>query len=196
MVTNDPLSTPRHWRRRWARRDAPAALRRRYSKLNSIANRLIFIRIFRSSGFPVLYTKPYYNASRKKVALGGFHYSEISWNSIAISMIFVNLAKKWTFFLAHVPCCHFTVNHSFLMILGSQKTLDQALSNEPKYIQNGSLSSELWLTEGHKVQVSKMCRMTSGIRCPVCIEISIVMHTNGLCEIQCKNYWVFESVGL
>ena len=58
------------------------------------------------------------------------------------------------------------------MILGSQKTLDQALSNEPKYIRNGSLSSELWLAEGRKVQVSNM---TSGSRCPVCIEIPIVM---------------------
>ena len=58
------------------------------------------------------------------------------------------------------------------MILGSQKTLDQALSNKPKYMRNGSRSSELWLPEGHKVQVSKM---TSGSRCPVCIEIPIVM---------------------
>ena len=61
------------------------------------------------------------------------------------------------------------------MILDSQKTLDQALSNKPKYIRNGSRSSELWLPEGHKVQVSKMSRMTSGSRCPVCIEIPIVM---------------------
>ena len=59
------------------------------------------------------------------------------------------------------------------MILDSQKTLDKALSNKPKYIRNGSRSSELWLPEGHKVQVSKMSRMTSGSRCPVCIEIPI-----------------------
>ena len=58
------------------------------------------------------------------------------------------------------------------MILYSQETLDQALSNKPKYFRNGSRSSELWLPEGHKVQASKM---TGGSRCPVCIEIPIVM---------------------
>ena len=57
------------------------------------------------------------------------------------------------------------------MFLGSQKTLDQALSNKHKYIRNGSRSSELWLPKGHKVQVSKM---TSGCRWPVCIENPIV----------------------
>ena len=40
------------------------------------------------------------------------------------------------------------------MSLDAQKTLDQARSNKPKYIENGRGSSELWLSKEHKVKVS------------------------------------------
>ena len=59
---------------------------------------------------------------------------------------------KKEFFLAQVSCWHFTVNHSFLMILDSQKTLDQRGFNAPKIIQIDFVSSELCSLKEHHVQ--------------------------------------------
>ena len=68
-------------------------------------------------------------------------------------MIFVNSAKKRTFFLAHVSCWLFAVNDPFLMILDSQKTLDHCRFNAPKIIKNEFVSSELCSSKEHHAQV-------------------------------------------
>ena len=57
------------------------------------------------------------------------------------------------FFLARVSCWCFAVNHSFLMILDSQKTLDQRGFNAPKIIKNENVNSELCSFKQHHAQV-------------------------------------------
>ena len=82
------------------------------------------------------------------------------------------LLFKSIFFHTDVWCWHFAVAASLGMILGAQKTLAQGLFNEPKYVRNDLWSSELWLSQYHKVnfffQERKIIKIDKLYRNPYC----------------------------
>ena len=66
---------------------------------------------------------------------------------------FCTFRWKSIFFLSHDWCWDFAVNHSFLMILDAQKTLDHRGFNAPKIIKNENVNSELCSFKQHHAQV-------------------------------------------
>ena len=66
----------------------------------------------------------------------------------------LHFLKVLLFLLADVCRCSFTVNHSFLMILGPLKARAQRCSNAPKIIENYRASSELCPLKEHHAEVT------------------------------------------
>ena len=107
--------------------------------------------------------------------------------------------KKVSLFLADVWCWHFNLNSSLRMILGAQKTRDQALFNKPKYTRNGLWSSELRLAQYHKVTVffksEKNIKIDKMYRNPYCKKWHFLKKTFaegnqfGVPSHMCRRRW-------